>query len=175
MRYRTAAFALSAIACMTAAPRNSRAQERSPNPNAPRLPDPGEVAPEPAPAPEPGADADEGEPVPQAAEDQRLALLEQELAELRERVQKAEDARTKDVSPLTLNGYVDLGFFAPLGNDGVGWVRDVGNRQFPEYSGYAWTFVGDILGSTVNSRGEAADLGDAPGADRFDSVDSDGA
>jgi hypothetical protein len=74
-----------------------------------------------------------------------------------------------------VTGYVDLGFFAPLGNDGVGWLRDVDGRQFPDLSNYAWTFVGDILGTPINSRGEAADLGDAPGADRFDSVDSGGA
>ena len=33
----------------------------------------------------------------------------------------------------------------------------------------------DILATTVNSRGEAADLGDAPGANRFDSINSRGA
>lgn len=75
-----------------------------------------------------------------------------------------------------LNGYVDFGFFVPFGNDGVGWVQDFGNEAFPQYQGqYGWVFLGDILATTVNSRGEAADLGDAPGADRFDSINSRGA
>ncbi|MEQ9496232.1 MAG: hypothetical protein RIT81_05220 [Deltaproteobacteria bacterium] len=75
-----------------------------------------------------------------------------------------------------LNGYVDFGFFVPIGNDGVGWVQDFGNAAFPEYQGqYGWVFLGDILATTVNSRGEAADLGDAPGANRFDSINSRGA
>jgi hypothetical protein len=153
-----------------------RAQERSPNPNAPSLPS--QVEPDPGLA-EPGSaappSADDEATLPEAQAAARSRLLEQELEELRERLQQLEDARHEDVSPLTISGYVDFGFFAPLGNDGVGWVRDVGNRQFPELAGYAWTFLGDILGSPINSRGEAADLGEAPGADRFDSVDSDGA
>jgi len=48
-------------------------------------------------------------------------------------------------------------------------------RQFPQYAGYSWVFLGDILATAVNSRGEVADLGDAPDAVRFDSVNSDGA
>jgi hypothetical protein len=144
----------------------AEAQERSPNPNAPSLPGP----------------ADSGEIglsdaalVAASPEEQRVMLLEQELAELRERLERLEDEGERDVSPLSVSGYIDLGFFAPIGNNGVGWVRDVANRQFPEYSNYAWTFLGDILGSPINSRGEAADLGDPPGIDRFDSVDSNGA
>src|SRR4029078_2076249 len=46
---------------------------------------------------------------------------------------------------------------------------------FPQYSNYAWTFLGDILGTPVNSRGEVASLGNAPGIERFDSVASAGA
>jgi hypothetical protein len=153
------------VAVMVAAP-SGQAQETSPNPKAPSLPSrdqseesmAGEV------------DVPESEP-----DQQRWLLLEQEMAELRERLQSAEDRRERDVSPLSVTGYVDLGFFVPIGNNGVGWVRDVANEQFPEFSNYAWTFLGDILGSPINSRGEAADLGDAPGVDRFDSVDSNGA
>ena len=48
-------------------------------------------------------------------------------------------------------------------------------RQFPQYSNYSWTFLGDILATAINTRGEVADLGDAPDAPRFDSVNSDGA
>lgn len=148
------------------------AQDAAPPPKAPSLPGRAEVE-----AELPGLDSepssDLNDPLP--PEEQRTRLIEQELAELKERVQALEDERGGDSSPLSVNGYVDLGFFAPLGNNGVGWVRDVDNRQFPQFSGYAWTFLGDLLGSPINSRGEAADLGDPPGVDRFDSVDSDGA
>src|SRR2546423_3265634 len=98
-----------------------------------------------------------------------------QIDELREQLRRSEEERQKNVSPLSFNGYVDFGFFNPLGNHGVGWVRDVGNRAFPNYSMYAWTFYGDILGTPVNTRGEAADLGDAPGVTRFDSINSGGA
>jgi hypothetical protein len=107
--------------------------------------------------------------------------LQQQLDELRERLRQTEDALANaKVSPLSINGYVDFGFFYPLGNKGVGWVRDVGNKIFtkdhpPDLSQFAWVFLGDILGSPVNTRGEAASLGQAPGVVRFDSVDSNGA
>jgi hypothetical protein len=143
-------------------------QAQSPHPNAPSLPG-SEASAEGAPA------TDEASPIAEAGSEQRWAPLEQEVQELRERLQRLEDERSKDVSPLTLSGYVDLGLFAPLGNDGVGWVRDVGNRQRPDLENFGWTFLGDILGSPINSRGEAADLGDGTAIDRFDSVDSDGA
>ena len=46
----------------------------------------------------------------------------------------------------------------------------------PHYAGqFGWVFLGDILAPAVNSRGEVADLGDAPGVDRFDSINSRGA
>lgn len=140
------------------------AQDLSPNPAAPSLPSD-------SPAPPNGA---EPPAAPPGGEGQ-LWQIEQELQELRARLQRAEDERNARVSPLTISGYVDFGFFAPLGNDGVGWVRDVGNRQRPDLDRFAWTFLGDILGSPINSRGEAADLGDGTAIDRFDSVDSDGA
>jgi hypothetical protein len=114
--------------------------------------------------------AEEAPPAPD-----RLGTLEERLAELNERLRESEEARQKNVSPLSWNGYVDFGFFVPLGNRGVGWVRDAGNVQFPQYAGYSWTFLGDILATAVNTRGEVADLGDAPDAPRFDSVNSDGA
>ena len=102
-------------------------------------------------------------------------MVEQQLAELRERLKRSEDAARNTKSPLTIGGYADLGFFVPRGNGGAGWVRDAGNVQFPEYSAFAWTFLGDILATTVNTRGEAADLGEGPGVNRFDSVNSNGA
>jgi len=77
---------------------------------------------------------------------------------------------------VTLNGYIDGGFFVPQGN-GAGIVRDNGNMLFPQYAGkYGWVFLGDILSTAVNSRGEVADLGEATGAPpRFDSIHSGGA
>ena len=77
---------------------------------------------------------------------------------------------------VVFGGYIDLGFFAPQGN-GSGIVRDGGAMPaFPEYTGkYGWVFLGDLLAPTVNSRGEAADLGEAAGSDRFDSIHSRGA
>jgi hypothetical protein len=169
--------ALGALLSILAVTGRSQAQPLSPNPNAPSLPGGARAGEGTANADGEGAipGAEEGAPPVESREEQRWTLLEQEVAELRERLQRAEDERQRDVSPLSVTGYVDLGFFAPLGNNGVGWVRDVGNRQFPGFSGYAWTFLGDILGTPVNSRGEAADLGQAPGVDRFDSIDSDGA
>lgn len=72
-------------------------------------------------------------------------------------------------------GYADFGFFVPTGT-GVGYVQDFGNVLFPQYNGrYAWVFLGDILAPAVNSRGEAADLGDAPGVRRYDGIRSKGA
>ena len=64
-----------------------------------------------------------------------MELLEERIAELGQRLRESEEARQKSVSPLSWNGYVDFGFFVPLGNGGVGWVRDSGpTRQFPQYS-----------------------------------------
>jgi hypothetical protein len=170
MRYRELALVLSILAATV----QSQAQDRGPNPKAPSLPVIG-LPEESSPAAGSESSSEASGALPESRDERRWMLLEQELEELRERLSKAEDERERDVSPLSVTGYVDLGFFAPLGNNGVGWVRDVDNRMFPEFSNSAWTFVGDILGSPINSRGEAADLGDAPGADRFDSVDSDGA
>jgi hypothetical protein len=122
----------------------------------------------------PGAGGDEDEAPPS-----QTRLLEDRLAELEERLRRAEEAR-RPVSPLSFNGYVDFGFFVPVGNHGVGWVRDAGNQQFPQYApgmpdAYTWTFLGDILATTVNSRGDVADLGDGSGITRYDSVHSGGA
>jgi len=108
----------------------------------------------------------------------RMDMLEERIAELGQRLRESEEARQKAVSPLSWNGYVDFGFFVPMGNGGVGWVRDSGpDRQFPQFSNYGWVFLGDILGTPVNTRGEPADLGDAPGltVPRYDGINSGGA
>jgi hypothetical protein len=77
---------------------------------------------------------------------------------------------------VTVGGYIDLGFFATTGN-GSGIIRDQGNVIFPQYAGqYGWVFLGDLLATAVNTRGEVADLGDPTGAPpRFDSIHNGGA
>jgi hypothetical protein len=133
-------------------PRPGRAQSGSPPESAPSVPD---LAATPQPwtpdAAAPGIDP---------------ALVE---AQIRQNEQLATNAR----QVLTFGGYVDLGFFAPQGN-GAGYVQDYGHATFPEYGGYGWVFLGDILAPAVNARGEVADLGDAPGVNRFDSIHSRG-
>ena len=62
-----------------------------------------------------------------AASPDRVQTLEERLNELNERLRESEDMRQKSVSLLSWNGYVDFGFFIPLGNGGVGWVRDTGS------------------------------------------------
>jgi len=98
-----------------------------------------------------------------------------QIDQLKQQLARSEEERRQEASRLSINGYVDFGFFAPQGNHGIGWIRDAGNVVFPQYSQYSWVFLGDILGSPINTRGEAADLGMAPGVDRFDSVHSNGA
>jgi hypothetical protein len=106
----------------------------------------------------------------------RVQELEQRIDELGEKLRQKDEEHLRNVSRLSLHGYVDFGFFVPLGNDGSGLVRDVVEpRQFPEHAGFAWTFLGEILGTAVNTRGEAADLGPSPAIDRLDSIDSEGA
>jgi len=113
-------------------------------------------------------EADELEP---ASVDDRLTRIEAEL-------EQAEVSRPSPI-PITFHGYFDLGFYAPQG-DGAGIIQDFGDRHLrrlrPNDAGkFAWVFLGDILATGVNSRGEAADLGPDPGIDRFDSVNSRGA
>jgi hypothetical protein len=114
-------------------------------------------------------------PGPDDSEDPRVDQLQQQVSDLSDRLKQAEEDRQRTKSPLTIHGYVDFGFFAPNGNHGVGFVEDVGNMQFPQFRNYSWTFLGDILATAVNTRGEVASLGTAPLVSRFDSVNSDGA
>jgi hypothetical protein len=129
-----------------------------------------QAAPEPPPPSLPEGPAPEGQ------------SLQEQIEELRLELRRRDELERERKSRLSIGGYLDFGFFAPNGNRGVGWVRDEANHQFPEFTmpgphggPYSWTFLGDILATPVNTRGEPADLGDAPGIDRFDSVDSDGA
>jgi hypothetical protein len=132
-----------------------RAFGQEDKPQAPSLPEPSD---------------DEAPPPPD-----RVQALEQRITELNDRIERAEVDRQKSVPALSWNGYVDFGFFAPIGNGGAGWIRDAGNVNFPQYANYTWVFLGDILATAVNTRGEVASLGNAPGINRFDSVDSAGA
>src|SRR4029453_6891335 len=123
-------------------------------------------------------DAPDAPSLPTRAEEQepdKDQLLEQQMLELKERLARSEDAQRRAKSPLSIHGYADLGFFVPNGNGGGGGGRDPRPTPMPQYAGYAWTFLGDILATTINTRGEVADLGDAPGVERFDSVNSNGA
>jgi hypothetical protein len=147
----SAAIALAAPLCFFAPPASAQAAEP------PSLP---------------GGDADEPQAPP-------TDPVQAELQELTERLKEMEEQQVKKAaSPLTVNGYVDFGGFVPFGNHGQGYVEDLGQTQFPQYQGlYGWTFLGDILSTAVNSRGEVADLGQAAGLirPRFDSIHSNGA
>jgi hypothetical protein len=116
-------------------------------------------------------EASNDDAAPSASEE----TTEERIAELTERIERSELERQRSVPRLSWNGYVDFGYFAPLGNAGAGWIRDAGNVVYPQYSTYSWVFLGDILATAVNSRGEVASLGNAPGINRFDSVNSAGA
>lgn len=124
----------------------------------------------------PGAPAAAAEPI-----ELQLAITIPEeaapptLADMDERLQRTEGLVLNRQPVLTWGGYIDIGFFAPSG-DGAGYVQDFGHALYPQYAGqYGWVFLGDILATAVNTRGEVADLGAAPGVDRYDGINSGGA
>jgi hypothetical protein len=132
-----------------------------------------EADPETGPEREPTA-ADDSVPGDVESLREEVKALKDKVEELDARVKQSETRFVPDVF-VKIGGYVDFGFFVPQA-DGVGFVQDYGNAQFPRYAGkYAWVFLGDILSTSVNSRGEAASLGHPPGVTRFDSVNSKGA
>jgi len=124
-----------------------------------------DAAPQPA---EPAQEEEAAAPDPDA-EAQALADRVQELESRLVAAEKSRRARF----PVKITGYGDLGFFATQG-DGSGFRRDSGHVMFPAHDDIAWVFYGDLLATMVNSRGDVADVGDAPGVDRFDSVNSNG-
>lgn len=134
-------------------------------------PAPGIALPPPAapPAPAEPAFAREDAPPPEVDVSAELA---QRLDDLEIKLKQAEASRRARF-PVKISGYGDLGFFATQG-DGSGFRRDAGHEIFPDRSQYAWVFYGDVLAPQVNSRGEVADLGQAPGVRRFDSIHSRG-
>jgi hypothetical protein len=104
--------------------------------------------------------------------DAKTVELENKLVDLETRLQTSESSR-KSRFPIKIGGYGDLGLFGTQG-DGSGIRRDVAHAMFPEYQNIGWVFYGDLLATQVNSRGDVADLGELPGVDRFDSVNSEG-
>jgi hypothetical protein len=125
-------------------------------------------APAPPPPPEPAAERDEGA----QSDADATAEMAQRIDDLESRLKQAE-ANRRARFPIKIGGYGDLGFFATQG-DGSGFRRDAGHVLVPDRSPEAWVFYGDILAPQVNSRGEVADLGQAPGVQRFDSIHSRG-
>ena len=129
----------------------------------------------PSPPPEEAAaeEGDAGDAAEEAApmEDEHYEELKEEVRQLRSVVAGRRPT-------VTLSGYADVGFYAAQG-DGSGFVQDLGPadmRRFPQYaSRYGWVFLGDLLSTPINTRGEPADLGNPPGADRADLIDSNGA
>ncbi|HWO24948.1 MAG TPA: hypothetical protein VNO30_39675 [Kofleriaceae bacterium] len=114
------------------------------------------------------APAEEPEPDPVA----QAKAMQSRIDELEARLESAERVRRARF-PVKITGYGDLGFFATSpGGDGSGFRRDAGHVVFPMHSQIAWVFWGDLLATMVNSRGDVADLGEAPGVDRFDSVNA---
>ncbi|HEU4729244.1 MAG TPA: hypothetical protein VFT22_15180 [Kofleriaceae bacterium] len=110
----------------------------------------------------------------QSADDrERDANVEQLASRIQELEDKLAAQRRPPAFPVKLSGYGDLGLFATQG-DGTGFRRDIGHKVFPARNDFGWVFYGDLLATQINSRGDVADLGHAPGVDRFDSVHSEG-
>lgn len=143
----------------------------------PVLPEPATVAAPPVPLPPapppPPGEAGVG-PALEGQESGMEALVEASLLDAQ--IRQNEELAAAHRQILTWGGYIDFGFFVPSGN-GAGYVQDFGHQTWnmAPYTRYSWVFLGDILAPAVNSRGEAADLGEAPGVDRFDSINSRGA
>jgi len=110
-------------------------------------------------------DAGDADQTPDPAElASKVAELEDKLAAMQNR---------KPQFPIKISGYGDVGMFSVQG-DGTGFRRDIGHTMFPAHNNVGWVFYGDLLATQVNSRGDVADLGQAPGVNRFDSVHSGG-
>jgi hypothetical protein len=151
--------------------------------------------PQPKPAPQPTTEPQPAPPVPATDPDAKVttysdpaeeAPAEAEVdiyAKAEELATRVEELEAKLTSveqsriprfPVKLTGYGDIGMFMTQG-DGAGFRRDVGHTLFPNHSDIGWVFYGDLLATQINSRGDVADLGEAPGVERFDSVNSGGA
>jgi hypothetical protein len=120
----------------------------------------------------PSDDAPADEAAEAEVEEPDSAALTARIDDLENKLQVSEQSR-RSRFPVKVTGYGDIGFFATQG-DGAGVRRDAGHIMFPDRSQYAWVFYGDLLATTVNTRGDVADLGELPGVDRFDPVNSEG-
>ena len=135
-----------------------------------------------SPIPTPQSDDGSGDEAPgeEVAEEaaEPPPLEDEHYEELKEEVRQLRGVVAGRKPSVTLTGYADVGFFAAQG-DGSGFIQDLGppaSRHFPQYAtNYGWVFLGDILAPAINSRGEPADLGNPPGVDRQDLIDSNGA
>jgi hypothetical protein len=107
------------------------------------------------------------------ASDADSAALAIKVQELEDKLASLQNQQTNKPFPIKITGYGDLGAFAAQG-DGTGYRRDIGHSAMPSLSNFGWVFYGDLLATQINSRGDVADLGQAPGVDRFDSVHSGG-
>jgi hypothetical protein len=112
-------------------------------------------------------------PVAPSPADQQIAELQDSVARLRQELSQSNELSLQKM-PVIFSGYIDIGFFSVTGG-GEGIIEDYGHERAPNLSQFGWVFLGDLLSTQVNSRGEVADLGEFPGLDRFDSIDSDGA
>jgi hypothetical protein len=162
---------VTALLSLALLPSVARAQTQAP-PLPPAAPTPVDET-----AGDAAADAD-AEPTLPVDTQTQINDLRERILDLEQRLEQTRQIATARRPILSINGYVDAGFFATSGT-GVGIVQDSGPasaRAYPGYMNrYSWVFLGDILSTAVNSRGEAADLGDFAGINRFDSVDSNGA
>jgi len=104
--------------------------------------------------------------------DAKTSELDAKINDLETQLRTEQNSR-KSRFPIKIGGYGDLGFFATQG-DGSGIRRDAAHVMFPEHSDIGWVFYGDLLATQVNSRGDVADLGELPGVQRHDGVNSEG-
>ena len=125
----------------------------------------------PAPEVEPPAEASEPEE-PEIDLEAKAAELDDKLQQLETKLSVAEQNKQSKF-PIRLSGYGDIGAFATQG-DGSGLRRDAAHMMFPEHADIGWVFYGDLLATSINSRGDVADLGEVPGVDRFDAINSGG-
>jgi len=121
---------------------------------------------------EPATDEATEEATEEVDLDAKTAELESKLADVEQQLRTAENSR-KSRFPIKIGGYGDVGFFATQG-DGSGTRRDVAHMMFPQHDNIGWVFYGDLLATQINSRGDVADLGELPGVNRTDAVNSEG-
>ena len=119
------------------------------------------------PTPEPIGEGDDGDVGP---------ALPPSLAELDERIQRAEQMALNRQPAITWGGYLDFGFFVPAGQRRRLRRRTSATALYPEY---AQLRLG-LPGRHPGAGGELARRGRrpgrrAPGVDRFDSINSRGA